>query len=112
MTPTPPGAPGSRGSRVTGHESRVSHEHPNYIGIWCWLLALTLGEVTVVYLHLARPLLLSSLLVFALAKAALVAMYFMHLKFEKILLTLIFTSPLILSVVLTVLVLFDTPPFH
>ncbi len=99
-------------SRVTSHESRTSHAHPNYIGIWVWLLVLTLLEVAVVYLHLPRPLLVSSLLVMALVKAALVAMYYMHLKFEKVLLTFIFTSPLIFSVVFTVLALFDSPPFH
>jgi len=99
-------------SQVTSHGSRAPHAHPNYIGIWVWLLVLTLLEVGAVYLHLPRPLLVSSLLVMALVKAALVAMYYMHLKFEKILLTFIFTSPLIFSVVFTVLVLFDSPPFH
>ena len=107
-----PGTSGTHEPRAAGHEPRAVRAHPNYVGIWLWLLALTLAEVAVIYLHLPRLVLISSLLTMALVKASLVAMYYMHLKFERILLTFIFTSPLILSVVLTVLVLFDTPPFH
>ena len=100
-------AVGVRESRVASHESRGGHAHPNYVGIWVWLLVLTVIEVAVLYLHLPRPLLISTLLILAVTKASLVAMYFMHLKFERRTLGLIAITPLVLCVLLVFALLPD-----
>jgi len=58
-------------------------QHPNYFGIWAWLFVLTIVEVAVAFAsHMPRNLLLLALVALAVWKAALVGMYFMHLKFE------------------------------
>ena len=76
------------------------HKEPNYMGVFYTLTILTALEIGVIYLpigKLAIGLLLVSL---ALAKAMLVALYFMHLKFEKSTLGIIALTPLILCTLL------------
>jgi cytochrome c oxidase subunit 4 len=64
----------------------VSEEHkPNrkeYLVIFVALTLLTVLEVGVVYVPVARGLLISALVLLALGKAALVALFYMHLKHE------------------------------
>ena len=63
--------------------SSTTHSTANYLKIFYILLALTIVEVTIVYLHLPKLLLVGLLMILAVWKAALVAMHFMHLKFER-----------------------------
>jgi cytochrome c oxidase subunit 4 len=77
-----------------------AHKHPNYIGVFWWLLALTILEVGVIFMPMARLLIAILLVGMAMSKAALVAMYFMHLKFERRTLGLIAITPLLLCVLL------------
>jgi caa(3)-type oxidase subunit IV len=53
-----------------------------YWFIFVWLTALTALEVGVVYLPIARGLMISALLLLAVAKAALVGFFYMHLGHE------------------------------
>jgi cytochrome c oxidase subunit IV len=77
------------------------HKHPNYMAIFWWLFGLTVVEVGFsVFFHLPRPVMILALLGFAIVKAVLVALYFMHLKFERKSLGLIFGSTLILGAIL------------
>lgn len=76
------------------------HEQPNYIGVFWWLLALTIIEVIVIFLPVARLLIGLLLVGLALSKASLVAMYFMHLRFERRTLALIAITPLVLCLLL------------
>lgn len=80
------------------------HGHTNYMAIFWWLLGLTIAELAVAQVHAgpafpyaAKVLLLVGM---ALSKAALVAAYFMHLRFERTTLSLIAVTPLILCVFL------------
>ena len=82
-----------------------THAEPNYIGVFWWLLALTILEIAVIYMPMARLIIVILLVGMALSKAALVAMYFMHLKFERLTLGVIALTPLILCVFL-ILMLF------
>ena len=50
--------------------------------IWVWLLVLTILEVGVVYVPMAKPLLVTILCTMAIVKAGIVALYYMHLKYE------------------------------
>jgi cytochrome c oxidase subunit 4 len=78
------------------------HAEPNYWGVWLALLILTVAELAVVYLRMPKAAMIVSLCALALAKASLVAAYFMHLKFEKYALVLIVVSPLLLAAILYV----------
>ena len=78
------------------------HKEPNYMGVFWALLILTLAEVGIFYLHVPRLVLIVSLVAMALAKAGLVAAYFMHLRFEKMTLAIIVVSPLALSVLMLI----------
>ena len=73
-----------------------THRHPNYVGIFWALLILTIIEVCVAYTHLAHGLKVAGLLTLAITKALLVALYYMHLKFDRRLLALIALAPFLL----------------
>ena len=83
------GAPG-------GH---VSHRR-TYFQIFIWLTVLTALEVGLAVSHLQRFVLIPVLCALAIIKAALVAMFFMHLRFEKKTLALIVCTPLLLAGIL------------
>jgi cytochrome c oxidase subunit IV len=88
----------------------TTHDEPNYMGVFWWLLALTLLELGVIYVPIHRMGILALLVVLAISKAALVALYFMHLKFERLTLGLIALSPFILCVFLILMLLPDIHP--
>ncbi len=75
-------------------------EHPKYMNIFWWLLALTIIEIAVAipdYVAILKGILLIGL---ACSKALLVANYFMHLKFEKRTLAIIVVTPFFICVLL------------
>jgi cytochrome c oxidase subunit IV len=77
------------------------HTIPNYIAIFWWLLALTVIEIGWALLpHHSKFALASGLVIAAVIKAVLVALYFMHLKFERKILGVLFASTLILGAIL------------
>lgn len=61
--------------------SAANHRR-EYGFIFIWLTALTALEVGVVYLPIAKALMVTGLIGLALAKATLVALFYMHLKSE------------------------------
>ncbi|MDO8433405.1 MAG: cytochrome C oxidase subunit IV family protein [Candidatus Binatus sp.] len=71
-----------------------------YLIIAAFLLVLTAMEVTVFYVHALRPVLVPVLIVLAAAKFALVAMFYMHLKYDGWLLSGVFVFPLLIATVL------------
>jgi cytochrome c oxidase subunit IV len=88
----------------------TTHTHPNYMGIFWVLLVLTIVEVALTFLGLPKLLLGSLLVILAVWKAALVAMYFMHLKFERRTLAMIAVVPFILCLFLILMLLPDIGP--
>jgi cytochrome c oxidase subunit 4 len=76
------------------------HEEPNYMGVFWWLLVLTILEICVIYAPMAHLAIVLLLIGMALTKASLVAMYYMHLALEKRTLGIIAVIPLILCVFL------------
>ncbi|HEV8724387.1 MAG TPA: cytochrome C oxidase subunit IV family protein [Candidatus Binatia bacterium] len=88
----------------------ASHSASGYIKIFYILLVLTIVEVAIVYLGLPKILLWSLLVILAVWKAALVAMHFMHLKFEKRTLALVALAPFVLCVLLILMLLPDIFP--
>jgi len=78
----------------------TEHKHPNYMGIFWILLSVTVMEVGYSTLKIPRPILILGLVSLAGFKALLVALYFMHLKFERKSLGVIVASTLILGAIL------------
>lgn len=88
----------------------TTHDEPNYMGVFWWLLALTLLELGVIYVPIHKLAIIALLVALAVSKAALVALYFMHLKFERGTLGLIALSPFVLCVFLILMLLPDIYP--
>jgi caa(3)-type oxidase subunit IV len=84
-----------------------AHSTSAYIKIFWILLVLTIIEVAIVYMGLPKILLAGLLVIFAIWKAALVAMHFMHLKFEKKTLSIVAIIPFVLCVFLILMLLPD-----
>jgi len=92
-------------SDVVQHEG-ATHATPNYYLIWLVLFVLTLAEVGVAFISsLPKTLLIVILCAMAIWKALLVAMYYMHLKFEPRKLWILAAAPLPLAVILVMIVL-------
>jgi cytochrome c oxidase subunit 4 len=86
----------------------AEHKHPNYMAIFWYLAILTALELAVIFLpfgKFANGVLLCGL---ALGKATLVAMYFMHLRFETRTLGMIAVTPLVIATLLVFVILPDT----
>ncbi len=81
------------------------HAHPRYILIWVILLVLTLAEVGYAFLDLPKVVLAVGLVFMAVWKAVMVAMYYMHLKYEPRRLWILAISPLPFGVILVLAVM-------
>ncbi|HLI81001.1 MAG TPA: cytochrome C oxidase subunit IV family protein [Candidatus Binataceae bacterium] len=85
--------------------AETEHAHVSntvYLIVGGFLLVLTAMEVTVSYLHALRPVMVPLLVVLALAKFALIALFFMHLRYEKWTLNTMFGFPLVVATVVFV----------
>ena len=85
--------------------SANGHPAPRYILIWVILLVLTLGEVGYAFLDLPKMVLAIGLIGMSVWKAVLVALYYMHLRFEPRRMWILALSPLPLAVILVMAVL-------
>ncbi len=89
-----------------GHEG--SHTHPRYMLVWLWLALLTVAEVAIVWFSfLPKVWIVVMLLFMAVWKALLVALYFMHLRFEPRRVALLAAAPLPLAVLLILAVMME-----
>jgi cytochrome c oxidase subunit 4 len=92
-------------AETRGHEAR---EHPGptvYLVVAAFLALLTVMELVVFYVPALRPVLVPVLIILGAAKFALVAMFYMHLKYEGWLLTSILVFPLLIATILVVALL-------
>jgi len=81
------------------------HAHPRYILIWVILLVLTLAEVGYAFMDLPKLMLAVGLIIMAVWKAVLVAMYYMHLRYEPRRLWILAVSPIPLAILLVLAVI-------
>src|SRR5688572_20299047 len=86
-----------------GHTAPMPHHKVNYVAIFFLLVLLTVVTVAVAFVHLESEFqkVLVALSI-ASIKAAFVALYFMHLKFEGKLIYLILAVPVFLCLVLVI----------
>src|SRR2546428_11029354 len=85
----------------------AAHKHPNYMAIFWYLAILTVVEIAVIYLPPAKFTIGVMLCALALGKATMVAMYFMHLRFEARTLGMIAIAPLLIATLLIFVLLPD-----
>jgi cytochrome c oxidase subunit 4 len=80
------------------------------MGVFWWLLVLTVLEIAVIYMPIAKMAIAILLVSMAISKAALVALYFMHLKFERRTLAMVALSPFVLCLFLILMLTPDIFP--
>jgi cytochrome c oxidase subunit 4 len=98
----------SNGAAVSPEMTAAAeHVEPNYIAIWIYLAVLTALELVVAYAPIPKPAMVGGLVGLAWAKAVLVAMYFMHLRFERRTLGVIALIPILLITFLTFMLVPD-----
>jgi cytochrome c oxidase subunit 4 len=78
----------------------LAHEQRRYLQVFAWLAFLTAVEIGVIYIPVSRVAIGVMLVVLAATKAALVALFYMHLAVEKRTLAYIALTPAILCVLL------------
>ena len=90
-------------------DTAAGHKQPPYIGIFLVLAALTAVELGIAFLPWPKLTLILLLLGLAVWKALLVALYYMHLRFEPNRLRILAIAPLPLAVILVVAVIQEYP---
>jgi cytochrome c oxidase subunit IV len=76
-----------------------------YLVIAAFLLILTVMEVSAFYIPALARVLVPVLIALALAKFALVAMFYMHLRFDDVWFSYLFVTPLAIAIGLVVALL-------
>ncbi len=85
-------------TEATTRTRQRAHPTPaRYIVIALILAVITIVEVAIVYLQFLRPVLVPLLGVLSVTKFALVAMFFMHLRFDDRLFSVLFVGGLLLA---------------
>lgn len=85
--------------------STAEHKPSPYMAVWGVLFVLTIGEVFFAFSSLPKRWIVIGLILMAIWKAVLVAMYYMHLRFEPKRMWLLAISPLPLAVILVMVVI-------
>ena len=94
-------------SSAPDHQPRRNGEHAHasvstYVKIAIVLTVVTALECAVIYIRALTPILVPLLLVLSAGKFALVALFFMHLRYDKPILSTLFAAPLIIAIVVIV----------
>ena len=83
-----------------------AHVSPaKYLWIWVWLAGLMLVGVALSTFPLTKPTIATLILSLSAVKAMLVALYYMHLRFDRRTLSIVAVFPLVVIALATLLVL-------
>ncbi|MBE7553271.1 MAG: cytochrome C oxidase subunit IV family protein [Anaerolineales bacterium] len=89
---------------VTHGEEVKPHKSPNYLAVFLALAAITaiitITELYIDYIPVPKEVIWAGFVVMSLVKATLVAMYYMHLKFDSFVYTILFLTPVMFAVLL------------
>jgi cytochrome c oxidase subunit 4 len=88
-------------------DSHAKHG-PSYMTIFWYLAILTVVEIAVIFLPIAKMAIAVMLISLATAKAAMVALYFMHLRLEVKTLGYIALTPVLIGTLLVLVLLPDS----
>jgi cytochrome c oxidase subunit 4 len=91
----------------TGSQAELEtkpHKSPNYWAVFIALAILTavitVTELYIDYIPVPKEIIRGSFVVMSLIKATLVAMYYMHLKFDSFVYSILFLLPVLFAVFL------------
>ena len=84
--------------------TQTSPSSRTYLVIWFWLAGLMLISVALSELPLAKAMIVSLVLLLSTVKALLVVLYYMHLKADRRLLTVVAVTPLVIITVAVLVV--------
>jgi len=92
-------------------DQSVQHAHPHpsvatYVTVAAVLTVITLVEVGVFYIPAFHPVLAPVLLTLSATKFALVVMFYMHLKTDSHIFTMMFSVPLLIAVAVGIALMF------
>ena len=73
-----------------------------YVKVAVALTIITALEVGVIYIRRLAPIVIPLLLVMSIAKFSLVVLFFMHLRYDKRVLSILFAGPLVIALGLAV----------
>lgn len=91
-------------STPAAHAEHKKHTSP--VLVFVILTLFTVFEVAVTLIHIPKQVIVPILIAIALVKASLVAMYYMHLRYEKLIYSIIFVTPtLFAALLITVLMI-------
>jgi cytochrome c oxidase subunit 4 len=93
---------------TTGHVAAGAEGHPGptvYVTVGVILAVITMLEVGIYYIDMVQGALVTFLLLLSAMKFVLVVLWFMHLRFDNRLFSVLFTGGLLLVVALFVVVL-------
>ena len=93
--------------RVNTMNEEAAHPKVNYAAVFWALFILTIFEIIIANMPIAKVAIVLALVFLAVVKAGLVALFYMHLKFEKYIFYIIVLFPLFLAAILTCMVLAD-----
>lgn len=82
------------------HADAHPHHYVNPKVVYLILFIATVVEVAATLLGVPRHLLVPALLAISFVKAGLVALYFMHLRYEKVIYGAIFVTPALFAILL------------
>ena len=102
---------------IEPHGQAGAVHHPSvgiYLMVAVFLVVLTAMEITVFYVPALKTVIVPVLLILAAAKFALIAMFFMHLRYDSWTLSGIFIFPLVIATLMLVslLMLFSYLSHH
>ena len=98
----------SSGHGSTEHGHPGGHGHPGakeYLGIAIVLTVITAIEVAVFYIPSMKPVLVPLLLSLSALKFGMVAMWYMHLKFDHRLFSWLFVVPMLIAALVIIALL-------
>ena len=93
-------APTDPGEHTHGHPSELQ-----YVKVALVLALITAAEVAIYYVKSLKSVLVPSLLIFSLVKFTLVALWFMHLRFDSRIFRRLFVTGIILAIAVYLVVL-------
>jgi cytochrome c oxidase subunit 4 len=90
------------------HPHAAEHAHPGakeYLAIATVLTVITAIEVAAFYIPAFKPVLVPVLLTLSALKFALVAMFYMHLKFDHRIFSWLFVTPMVIAALVIIALL-------
>ena len=81
---------------------QIAKEERRYLQVFAWLAILTAVEIGVIYAPIARIAIGSMLVLLAATKAALVAMFYMHLRYDSRIFSSLFVGGVLMGAAMVI----------